>query len=146
MQEDTTAIRRHVRQVTGIPIEITLDYRHTHYAAEESVSNISAGGLCFVASDRLDPGETVQVRIPILDRDNQIDGRVVWCNKTDRGFEVGLEFDDPDRVERMKVIEHISQIESYRREVEQIDGLQLTGEQAAREWVKRYAGEFSALN
>ena len=57
-----------------------------------------------------------------------------------------LEFDDPDRVERLKVIEYISQIESYRREVAQIDGLQLSGEQAAREWVKRYAGEFSALN
>ncbi|MDJ0776933.1 MAG: PilZ domain-containing protein [Gammaproteobacteria bacterium] len=146
MQEDTTAIRRHVRLVTGIPIEITLDYRHTHYAAEDAVTNISAGGLCFVASDRLDPGETAQVRIPILARDNQIDGRVVWCNKTARGYEVGLEFDDPERVEHMQLIEYISQIESYRREAEQNDGLQLSTEQAAREWIRRYAGEFSALN
>ena len=132
--------------MTGIPIEVTLDYRQTHFAEDDTVTNISVGGLCFVASDRLEVDESIQVRIPILDRETNLDGRVVWCNKTDRGYEVGLEFDDPDRIERLKMIDQICQIEAFRKEIEQIDGESLSSEQAAREWVRRYAGEFSALN
>ena len=143
MQEDNTAIRRHVRHITGIPIEITLGRRHTHFAAEERVGNISSGGLCFVADGRFDPGEPIQVRIPILDRDTQLSGRVVWCMGTARGYATGLEFDDPEQGDQRRMVEQICQIESYRREVEQIDGLELSGEQAAREWVLRNAEDLS---
>ncbi len=141
--EDNTAIRRHVRHVTGIPIEITLGRRFTHFAAEDHVGNISAGGLCFVADGRFEPGEPIQVRIPILDRDTQLDGRVVWCNGTDHGYETGLEFDDPERGDQLRIIDQICQIECYRREVEKIDGLVLSAERAARESVLRNANDIS---
>jgi hypothetical protein len=70
----------------------------------------------------------------------------VWCNKTAKGYEVGLEFNDPEEVERLRMIEQISQIESFRQDLEKREGRKLSSEQAAREWVSKYAGEFSALN
>ena len=146
MQEDNTAIRRHIRHVTGIPIEVNLEYHQNYRASQDGVSNVSLGGLCFVASDRLEIGETTQVRFPVLDKKASIDARVVWCNKTSKGYEVGLEFSDPDEVERLKMVEQICQIESFRHEQERREGRKLSSEQAAREWVSRYAGEFSALN
>jgi len=146
MQEDNTAIRRHVRHVTGIPVEVCLDYQQNYQAAEDTITNVSLGGLCFVADDRLDIDEAIQVRFPLLDKETLIDGKVVWCNKTAKGYEVGLEFNDPEEVERLKMIEQIRQIEDFRNATEQRDGRKLSSEQAAREWVNKYAGSFSALN
>ncbi len=146
MQEDNTAIRRHIRHVTGIPIEVNLEYHKSYKAEDDTITNVSLGGLCFIADDRLDINEPIQVRFPVLNRETRLDGKVVWCNKTDKGYEVGLEFDDPDEVERLKMIEQVRHIEQFREEVESREGRKLSGEQAAREWVSRYAGEFSALN
>ena len=146
MQEDNTAIRRHVRHVTGIPIEITVDFDRSFRAENDNVSNVSLGGLSFIASDRLDVGDSIQVKIPVLNEEHSMEGLVVWCNKTAKGYEVGLEFNDPDEVERLRMIEQISQIETFRRDLEKREGRKLDSEQAAREWVSKYAGEFSALN
>lgn len=146
LQEDNTAIRRHVRHVTGIPVEVNLEYDQNYRASEDTITNVSLGGLCFIASDRLDIHETIQVRFPVLDENTSIDGRVVWCNKTERGYEVGLEFNDPEEVERLKMIEQICQIENFRKDAEQRQGRKLSSEQAAREWISKYAGDFSALN
>jgi hypothetical protein len=146
MQEDNTAIRRHIRHVTGIPIEVNLDYHKSYKAEDDTITNVSLGGLCFIADDRLDINEPIQVRFPVLNRETSLDGKVVWCNKIDKGYEVGLEFDDPDEVERLKMIEQVRHIEQFREEVESREGRKLSGEQAAREWISRYAGEFSALN
>ena len=146
LQEDNTAIRRHVRHVTGIPVEVKIEYRHSYRAAGDRIGNVSVGGLCFVANDRLDIHEAIEVRFPVLDESTRIEGKVVWCNKTERGYEVGLEFNDPEEVERLKMIEQICQIEDFRRNVEQQDGRKLDSEQAAREWISKYAGDFSALN
>lgn len=146
MQEDNTAIRKHIRHVTGIPIEVSLEYHQDYQASEDTITNVSLGGLCFVADDRLEIDEAIQVRFPLLDEETQIDGKVVWCNKTTKGYEVGLEFNDPDEVERLKMIEQIRQIENFRNQQEQQDGRKMSSEQAAREWVSKYAGDFSALN
>ncbi len=146
MQEDNTAIRRHVRHVTGIPIEVSLDYHQNYQAAEDTITNVSLGGLCFVADDRLDINESIQVRFPVLDQETLIDGKVVWCNKTAKGYEVGLEFNDPTEVDRLKMIDQIRQIEDFRSQQALREGRQLSSEQAAREWVSKYAGDFSALN
>ena len=146
MQEDNTAIRRHVRHVTGIPIEVTIDFNQSYLAEDESITNVSLGGLCFIASDRLDINESIQVRIPVLNQEHNLDGKVVWCNKTAKGYQVGLEFNDPEEVDRIKMIDQICQIEGYRQDLEKRNGRKLSSEQAAREWVNRYAGEFSALN
>ena len=146
MQEDNTAIRRHVRHVTGIPVEVRLEYHDDYHGEDDTITNVSLGGLCFVASDRLDVDESVQVRFPVLNQEQRLNGKVVWCNKTARGYEVGLEFDDPEEVGRLRMIDQICQIESFRQQVEKTDGRKLSSEQAAREWVSRYAGDFSALN
>ena len=146
MQEDNTAIRRHIRHVTGIPIEITIDFDRSYRAENESITNVSLGGLSFIATDRLEVGESIQVKIPVLNEEHSLDGLEVWCNKTAKGYEVGLEFNDPEEVERLRMIEQISQIESFRQDLEKREGRKLSSEQAAREWVSKYAGEFSALN
>ena len=146
MQEDNTEIRKYVRHVTGIPISIRVEQNHTYQSNEDIATNISLGGLSFIASDRLENAQNVEVSFPIFGQALILNGKVMWCAKTNRGYEVGLEFEDPKEIERLKLIEQTSQIERYREEVEQQEGRKLTLLQATREWASQYAGDFTALS
>ena len=146
LDEDTTAIRRHIRHVTGIPISVTLDFDDTAVSEDDTITNISLGGLSFIADDRLDLRQHIEVNFPLLDRQECFSGKVVWCEKTGRGYEVGLEFDDIEKIERLKLVEQICEFEKFREELEQVSGKQLSREEMAREWSSYYAGDFSALN
>ena len=146
MQEDNTAIRKHIRHLTGIPIEVSLDYAQADPvdSEDDTITNVSLGGLSFIANDRLDISDHINVRFPVLRDNTVLGGKVVWCEKTGRGYEVGLEFDDPEAVDQLKVIEHICHIENYRKEIHNRENRQLSSEQAAREWISKFAGDFSA--
>ena len=145
MQKDNATIRRLIRHVTGIPVEITLDYNDRYRAEEDEITNVSLGGMCFIAEDQLDISDEIQVKFPALQNDKSLNGKVVWCNKSKRGYEIGLEFEDPAEVERLKIVDQICQIETFRKETEQ-QGRKISSEQAASEWISQYAGDFSALN
>ncbi len=142
MDEDTTVIRKHVRHVTGVPVEVRVEYNSN---LSDSINNISHGGLSFIADDKLELDEVIKVGCPLLKQESSLSGKVVWCKKSAAGYEIGLEFSDAEEVERLKVVEHICQIESFRSEIEKTEGRKLSGEQATREWVSRFAGDFSAL-
>lgn len=145
-QKDTVEIRKYVRQVTGIPVAVTLDYSDNISADDDTITNISLGGLALVAEDPIDIDESVQVRCPILDNDVQLSGKVVWCKKSRQGYEIGLNFGDPAEIERMKVIDQIVEIEKFRKLVAEQEGRYLSSEQAAREWASQYTGKFAATS
>ena len=146
MQEDNTVIRKHIRHLTGIPILVSPDYASADLddSEDDTITNVSLGGLSFIANDRLDISDHINVRFPVIRNDAVLGGKVVWCEKTGRGYEVGLEFDDPEAVDRLKLIEHICHIENYRKEILNRENRELSSEQAAREWISRFAGDFSA--
>jgi len=147
MQKDNIANRRHVRHITGLPVQITLDYA-THYyqhTGDDSITNVSLGGMSFIADDRFDIEQTISVRFPILNDQTTLNCKVIWCEKTSRGYEVGLKFDEADEILRLKMIDQISDIENFRQRMEAIEGRAIGSEQALREWVKRYADHFSTL-
>lgn len=145
--EDNTTIRKHIRHVTGIPIQVKIAFTSMDFddVNEDSITNVSLGGLSFIANDRLDIEESIQVRFPILGNETALTGKVVWCEKSNQSYKVGLEFDNTEELQRLKMIDQISDIENYRQRKEAIEGLPVTSEQAAREWVKQYTGDFSAL-
>ena len=146
MQEDNTAIRRHVRHVTGMPIRITLDYapHDCKEAIDDSITNVSLGGMSFIAEYRFYIQQTLQVCFPILNDKTTLRCKVIWCQKASRGYIVGLEFDEAAEVQRLKTIDQISDIENYRRRKEEIEGRPIGSEQAAREWIRQYADHFPA--
>ena len=133
--------------MTGIPIQIKLDYASDYLKEtdDDTITNVSLGGMSFIADDRFDLNQTIRVRFPILNDKTSLGCKVIWCEKTKRGYEVGLEFDDADEVQRLKMIDQISDIEKFRRRKEAIEGHPVDSEQAAREWIQKYAGDFSAL-
>ena len=131
-----------------MPIQVSLDRQadESSLLPCEKLNNVSLGGLAFISTKALSIGQKVSVSFPLIDQQHSLSGEVVWSKPVDTGFEIGLQFEDPDEIYSLRMIEQVCHIEHYRQEVEQFEGRRLTSEEAAREWIGLYASEFPALD
>ena len=127
-----------------MPIRVTLDVvdGDSDDSDDETLTNVSLGGLSFVSEQPLQVGQIVRVSIPVLKQDNHLSGKIVWCEQSPNGYEIGIEFEGSKDVFRLRMIEQICHIEHYRKEVKLAEGRELSSEEAASEWITRYAGDF----
>ena len=146
---DNTTIRKFIRHPVDVPIQVSNNWVEDEddETLDQTITNVSLGGLAFVSPEPLDILDRVRVCIPILERDNTLIGNVVWCEKCDNGaeFEIGIEFEKSRDVFRLRMIEQVCHIEHYRKEVMQSEGRELSAQEAAREWISKYADDFPAL-
>jgi hypothetical protein len=142
-----TTIRKFIRHPTDVPITVTLDWvdDENDETVDQTITNVSLGGLAFVSEKPITVLERVKVSIPVLNKENSLVGNVVWCEKSDNGYEIGIEFEKSRDVFRLRMIEQICHIEHYRKEILRVDGRELSAGEAAREWISKYAGDFPAL-
>ena len=145
--QDNTTIRKYIRHPSDIPITVELEWVSTDIgdAEDETLTNVSLGGLAFVSKHALEPMQKVRVCIPVLQSDNYLIGTVVWCEKSNSGYEIGLEFERKKEAFRLRMIEQICHIEHYRKEVKSAEGRELSTQEAAGEWIAKYASDFPAL-
>lgn len=131
-------MRRYIRHPSDIPIE----FKIAGNPIREPLKNVSAGGLCFRAHLRIQPGSDIHLVIPIQTPPFEADGIVAWCHSAGRGFEVGVRFHGDGSQFALRMVEQICHIEQYRRHILRHEGRRLNGEQAAEEWIGRYAKRF----
>ena len=131
-------MRRYLRHSTDCPVDVRLSDVVPH--DREYLCNISRGGLCFRSTVAIDPGATIHVEIPIAEPVFETDAVVAWCRAAARGFEVGVRFVGR-HPHQPRLIEQVCQIEHFKREIWVQDGRQLTGEEAAVEWIRRHRAE-----
>jgi len=72
----------------------------------------------------------------------EIPGRVIWCRPADESYELGIEYQGEKDVYSLRMVEQICHIEHYRKEVQTREGRKISSEEAAREWIAKFAGEF----
>jgi len=144
---DNTTIRKFIRHPADVPIQVMLDWveDENDETVDQTITNVSLGGLAFMSQQPLEVLQRVRVCIPLLQQDNHLVGNVVWCEKSGKGYEVGIEFEKSRDVFRLRMIEQICHIEHYRKEVERLEGRALSAQEAAGEWISKYAGDFPAL-
>ncbi|HEC18038.1 MAG TPA: PilZ domain-containing protein [Gammaproteobacteria bacterium] len=133
-------MRSFIRHPASVPIDFQLEdlvARNTDY-----LKNVSQGGLAFHSTVALTPGTTIRIKIPLVSPVFQAIGKVSWCHPTPPGFEIGVQFLDEDDRFRARMVEQICHIEQYRQEALNKEGRTLTGEQAAAEWIQKFATEF----
>ena len=130
-----------------MPIQVLLDWveDENDETVDQTITNVSLGGLAFMSPSPLEVLQRVTICIPLLQQDNHLAGNVVWCEKTGSGYEIGIEFEKSRDAFRLRMIEQICHIEHYRKEVERQEGRVLTSQEAAGEWISKYAGDFPAL-
>jgi hypothetical protein len=134
--------RRYARHPADVPIQIATLGACDPPLGEERLSDIGLGGLAFESESALDEGALLVISMPSVIPAFQIRGRVVWCRQNDGRFDVGVEFTEPEKQFRARMVEQICQIEHYRNEVLVNEGRNLSGEEAAREWIEKHAAKF----
>lgn len=137
-------MRRYIRHPARIPIEFAANLDdppsgvHAH--------NIGECGLAFHTDRKFTPGTRINLRIPVVDPPFETVAKVVWCHPRDDGFETGVEFSRSEQAYAARMCEQVCFIENYRNEVKANEGRELTPEQAAAEWVSKYAAQIPRTN
>lgn len=111
----------------------------------DKLHNVSLGGLAFLSRRALKLGQYVNIYFPIIDQTHCFNGEVVWVREFSKGFDTGVQFESTDELYSLRMIQQVCHIEHYRKEVEQQEDRKLSSEEAASEWIKRYAGVFPGL-
>ncbi len=133
--------RQFIRHPSDIPIRWQLG--DVVAPGSEYLRNISEGGLCFSSQHAIPEGADIEIHIPVQRPEVSIRGIVVWCRAAgDGNYEVGVRFTDAGTRFRMRMVEQVCHIEHWKKEIREKEGRELTGEQAAMEWIKKYAKDF----
>ncbi len=134
------ARRAYIRHPSNIPITIA---SADHDAPEQrSLHNVSFGGLSCGFETYVEPGTIIWLNIPLVKPPFSAKGRVVWCQWHADGYELGVEFMNAEDAFRVRMVEQICHIEHYRQRVRVTERRELSAEQAAREWISRFAANF----
>ncbi|HEB92050.1 MAG TPA: PilZ domain-containing protein [Gammaproteobacteria bacterium] len=133
-------MRNYIRHPSDIPIDFQPE--ELTEAHSDRLKNISQGGLAFQSSTSLAPGSIIRVKIPLVSPVFQAVGRVTWCHGRGDQFEIGIEFLDLGDVFRVRMVEQLCHIEHFRQQILEQEGRELTSEQAAAEWIQRFAPDF----
>jgi hypothetical protein len=141
MTDTHTNPRRFIRHTADVPIEVRAVAGSS--AVVQQGTNISEGGLAFVSDACLDEEGTIEVRIPEVDPPFEANARVVWCRPEDDGrYLVGVQFLDAKDEFKARMVEQVCTIEKYRKDVHEQEGREISSQEAAAEWISKYAGKF----
>lgn len=135
-------MRQYLRHPTDIPLRYIL--ADQSWGGRELMRNVGHGGLCFSNCDPLAIGTVLHISIALHGLPFEADGVVVWCHEDLDGYEIGVRFRDEETEFAVRMVEQACHIERYKHEVLEREGRHLSGEQAAVEWIDRYAGSFPA--
>ncbi len=118
---------------------LRIHYQNKVY--EFTMLNVSMGGFACLGTVKMEVNAVVKIEIPLLRPPFTCQGRVAWCKKTDDLFEIGIENTGNRDTACLNMVEQISHIEHYRKEVTESEGRELSGEEAALEWTTTHANE-----
>jgi hypothetical protein len=130
--------REFLRHTVHVPLELT---RIGSSALLEEGVNVGFGGLAFLSGTCPVIGEVFRLRITIVEPAFEADARVAWCRPEADSFLVGVAFLDSTAAFNSRMVQQVCSIENYRQEVAR-EGRELTTQEAAAEWITKYAGRF----
>lgn len=137
---DEQLMRRFIRHPSDIPIHFAVKDSATFDA--KPLRDVSRGGLSFDSDIPLEVGSIIYIEIPVKQPAYTAQGRVAWCRKHLKGFAVGVEFENASTSFSVRMVEQVCYIEHYRKTVAECEGRELNSEEAAAEWVEKFAAKF----
>ena len=136
-----TNLRSYIRHPSDIPISIdSIDSQARQL--RQQLSNVSQGGLAFESTNSMEAGSIIRLRISLVQPEFIMEGVVTHCDKEEDHYIIGVKFVRPDDQYVARMVEQICHIEHYRKEVALREGRKLSAEQAANEWIEKFAASF----
>lgn len=134
----TNPRRQFLRHTVRVPLEIEAV---SDAPLLERATNVSFGGLAFESTACREIGEILRLRIPTVHPPFEAQAKVAWCRPEGSAFLIGVEFLDSSAAFQSRMVQQVCSIENYRREMEE-SGRTLTTDEAANEWISKFAGRF----
>ena len=134
--------RQFIRHPSDIPIEyLEIDRPPAH----DPLNDIGVGGLSFCSDHYIKPGIWLKLHIPMHEQHFDIEAKVRWCNKKfgTALYHVGAVFKNKETAFSARMVEQICHIEQYKKDVLKLEGRDLSGDEAAQEWIEKYANAFA---
>jgi len=138
-------MRSYIRHPSDIPIQVDVASEKkpaSEPANAQLLTNISHGGLAFNAADPLATGTVIKLKIDYVQPSFEAEGLVTHCDREGGHYVIGIEFISRDSLFVARMVEQVCHIEHYKQEIAAKEGRILSGEEAAREWIERYAATF----
>lgn len=140
-------MRRFTRYCSNMPINIRMlnnkQQRNLRTHRLSQLENISHGGICCKVNEYIDIGIRLSISIPSIEKDYEGHGTTAWCRQHQvSGYELGILFDNANEAFSYRMVEQICHIESYRQYVLATEQRSLSSEEAAEEWIIKYAEGF----
>lgn len=132
-------MRNFIRHPADIPLTFSL--KETESEAGR-MTGLGQGGLCFDTDVALSEGAPIQIEIPLSYPPFSAKGRVAWCRPDGELYNIGVRFSDQSTLFSLRMVEQVCHIEHYRKEALEKDGRELSEEEAAKEWVEKFADKF----
>ncbi|MEE8056705.1 MAG: PilZ domain-containing protein [Pseudomonadales bacterium] len=135
-------MRRFVRHPTDIPIDVNLAIDRPQPETSSHMTTVSRGGLSCEVTDKITVGCQVYIDIPSVSPAYHGTGEVMWCRSKEGHYEIGVRFTNKAEAYKSRMVQQVCQIEHYKNMVFEKEGRILDGDQAAAEWIEKYAAEF----
>jgi len=133
-------MRSYIRHPTDVPIELS---PADHVLDSSSrIKDVSVGGLSLKSSMELELKTLIKIKIPLVEPPFETVAVVVWCRRAHSDYEVGVRFIDEQDAYAARMVEQICHIEHYRGSVLEHEGRDLSAEEAAKEWIGKFARDF----
>jgi len=134
-------MRQYIRHPVSVPIEVSL-VNGPFLGDAPHASDLGVGGLAFSSSQKFEPGMLVHIRIAHTRPAFETEAKVVWCRSRQQGTDVGVAFLNEDDAYKARMVEQVCYIENYQHAVKRHEGRSLTPQEAAIEWVSKFAANF----
>ncbi len=129
----------YMRHPEEIPVSLQqAEQDLTHQDGDQSI-----GVICHCATGYAS-GEQVRLMIPAIAPNINPLGTIDWCQPHHSGYELGIRFETGDNAMRARMLEQLCHIYRYRQRILQRQQRYLSLDQAAAEWIERYAALFPA--
>ena len=133
--------RKGQRYLLDVPMEYSLG--DVVRARTEYLVDLSVGGMSFISEMKLEQGTVINISIPLFKPVFQTQAVVCWVRKNKNGtYTIGAQFKETQNEFRARMLRQVCHIQNYRKEVLEKESRKLTGEQAAIEWIEKYAKFF----
>ena len=135
--------RKFFRHPFGVPIRLTIPDNGPGRTLQSQ--DISQGGLSFLWGEPLSRGRQIQLTIPVKEKRFEVNARVAYSRKDAESgyFRTGVAFIDTDSAFRAKLAEETLEILEYQKDISRTLGHEVSVEDAARQWIEKYAGRFN---
>lgn len=137
---DPVLKRGYIQHPSEIPLKASLvNPPPANFLPDQAPSQ----GLCFETAQPFAVGSDIHISIALNGSEFEGDAKVAWVEEQGESRRiVGVNFSDKDESYGIRMAEQICHIEHYRRDILLQEGRNLSAEEAAAEWVDRYASAF----